>query len=95
MPKNVPSLKPRELIRLLENGGCAFYREGRGDHRLYVRTLLGKKRVVPIDMGSSEFSPAYVLRIMRQFGFMDEEIENLLFGSPYTHKESLKIDPLK
>ena len=31
MPKNIPSLKPRELIRLLEKGGCTFYREGKGD----------------------------------------------------------------
>ncbi len=31
MPKNIPSLKPRELIRLLEQGGCIFYREGKGD----------------------------------------------------------------
>lgn len=78
MPKNIPSLKPRELIRLLVAGGCAFYREGKGDHRLYVRYLEGQKRVVPIDMGAGTFSPVYVLRIFRQFGFTDEEIENLL-----------------
>jgi hypothetical protein len=41
MPKNIPSLKPRELIRVL-------------------------------------ISPPYVLRIFRQFGFADEEIEKLL-----------------
>jgi predicted RNA binding protein YcfA (HicA-like mRNA interferase family) len=80
MPKNVPSLKPRELVRILEKGDCAFYREGRGDHRLYVRYLLGRKMVVPIDVGVSEFSPAYVLRIFRQFGFTDKEIEDLLMG---------------
>ena len=78
MPKNIPSLKPRELIRLLEKGGCSFYREGRGDHTIYVRTLGGQKRVVPIDMGARELSPPYVLRIFRQFGFTDAEIERLL-----------------
>mgnify|MGYP001570563818 CR=1 FL=1 len=78
MPKNIPSLKPRELIHLLEVGGCAFHREGKGDHRLYIRYLEGKKRVVPIDMGAREFSPVYVLRIFRQFGFTDDEIEGLL-----------------
>jgi hypothetical protein len=36
------------------------------------------KRIVPIDMGQKEFSPAYVLRIFRQFGFTDSEIEKLL-----------------
>jgi predicted RNA binding protein YcfA (HicA-like mRNA interferase family) len=78
MPKNIPSLKPKELIRLLEAGGCVFHREGKGDHRLYVRYLEGRKRVVPIDMGAGTFSPVYVLRIFRQFGFTDEEIESLL-----------------
>ena len=78
MPRNVPSLKPKELIRVLESAGCTFYREGKGDHRLYIRYAEGKKRVVPIDMGAREFSPPYDLRIFRQFGFNDEEIENLL-----------------
>jgi predicted RNA binding protein YcfA (HicA-like mRNA interferase family) len=78
MPKNIPALKPRELIRLLEQGGCSFLREGKGDHRIYSRFLSGKKRVVPIDMGAGELSPPYVLRIFRQFGFTDNDIEKLL-----------------
>lgn len=78
MPKNIPSLKPKELIRVLRHGGCIFYREGKGDHSLYMRYCEGKKRVVPIDMGAGELSPAYVLRIFRQFGFTDSEIEDLL-----------------
>lgn len=53
MPKNVPSLKPKQLIKILENGGCTFHREGKGDHRLYTRELESKRRVVPIDMGAS------------------------------------------
>ena len=65
MPKNIPSLKPKELIRILELGGCAFLREGKGDHKLYFRYHEGTKRVVPIDMGANELSPPYVLRIFR------------------------------
>jgi predicted RNA binding protein YcfA (HicA-like mRNA interferase family) len=78
MPKSLPSLKARKLIRILESAGCEFYREGKGDHKLYVRYIEGKKRVAPIDMGEREFSPIYVLRIFRQFGFTDEEIDELL-----------------
>ncbi|MBM4333987.1 MAG: type II toxin-antitoxin system HicA family toxin [Deltaproteobacteria bacterium] len=78
MPKNIPSFKPKELIRILERGGCTYYREGKGDHTLYFRYHEGKKRVVPIDMGAKELSPPYVLRIFRQFGFSDNEIETLL-----------------
>jgi predicted RNA binding protein YcfA (HicA-like mRNA interferase family) len=78
MPKNIPSLKPRELVRLLEKGGCLFLREGKGDHSIYIRTFRNQKRAVPIDMGARELSPPYVLRIFRQFGFTDDEIEHLL-----------------
>ena len=78
MPKNIPSLKPKQLIRLLEKAGCTFYREGKGDHSLYSRVVAGKTRVVPIDIGAGEMSPAYMLRIVRQFGFTDEEVEGLL-----------------
>jgi predicted RNA binding protein YcfA (HicA-like mRNA interferase family) len=78
MPKNIPSLKPKELIRLLEKGGCSFFREGKGDHSIYIRAFRNQKRVVPIDMGARELSPPYVLRIFRQFGFTDDEIERLL-----------------
>ena len=78
MLRSLPSLKVRKLIRILESAGCEFYREGKGDHKLYVRYVEGKKRVVPIDMGEREFSPPYVLRILRQFGFTDKEIDELL-----------------
>jgi len=50
MPKNIPSLKPKELIRLLRRGGCNFYRKGKGDHQLYVRYCEDRKKVVPIDI---------------------------------------------
>jgi len=76
--RSIPSLEPKELIRLLRVGGCEYYREGKGDHRLYARFVGGKKRVVPIDMGQKEFSPPYVIRIFRQFGFTDMEIDRLL-----------------
>lgn len=78
MPKNIPSLKPRALIKILEQNGCRFYREGKGDHRLYMRECEDKRRMVPIDMGVGEMSPAYVLRIFRQFGFTDAEIERMI-----------------
>lgn len=78
MPKNIPSLKPKELVRLLKQAGCIFHREGKGDHKLYLRLLEGKKRIVPVDMGANELSPPYVLRILRQFGFTDDEIEAIL-----------------
>ncbi len=78
MPKNIPSLKPQQLVRLLRGAGCSYHRQGKGDHCLYMRVVGGQKRVVPIDMGAGSLSPIYVLRILRQFGFDDEEIEHIL-----------------
>ncbi|MEG4918070.1 hypothetical protein [Microcoleus sp. B13-B6] len=51
MPKNLPSLKPKALIKILEQNGCQFYREGKGDHSLYMREIEGRKRIVTIDIG--------------------------------------------
>jgi predicted RNA binding protein YcfA (HicA-like mRNA interferase family) len=78
MPSNIPSLKPRQLIKLLQTAGIEFYRQGKGDHTLYVRKWNKNKKVVPIDTGLHEFSSVYVLRIFRQFGFTDHEIEEAL-----------------
>ena len=79
MHKKLPSLKPKKLISVLIKYGCEYYREGKGDHTLYFRNSHGLKRVVPIDMGKSELSPIYVLRILRQFGFKDSEIDVMDF----------------
>lgn len=57
MPKNILSLKPRELIKLLEKAGCKFYIEGKGDHCLYTRKIDEVRKVVPIDIGAGEMSP--------------------------------------
>ena len=45
---------------------------------MYRREFENQNRIVPIDIGADEMSPAYVLRIFRQFGFTDNEIEKLL-----------------
>ncbi|MEG4146655.1 hypothetical protein [Microcoleus sp. Pol12B5] len=78
MAKNIPSLKPKALIKILKQNGCQFYREGKGDYRLYMGEIECLKRIVPMDMGVGEMSPAYVLRIFRQFGFTDPEIEGMI-----------------
>ncbi len=77
MPKNIPSLKMKQLLRILNRNDCRFYRQGKGDHELYIRLVDDSKRVVPIDTGCREFFPAYVLRILRQFGFTDDEIDSM------------------
>ena len=43
-----------------------------------MREIEDRKRIVPIDMGAGEMSPAYVLRIFRQLGFTYPEIEGMI-----------------
>jgi hypothetical protein len=69
MPKNVPSLKPRELLRILIASGCSFLRHGKGDHDIYLRIVDGRKRIAPIDMGAGELSPPYVLQDLSSVWF--------------------------
>lgn len=45
MPRNLPVLKSRQLIKILEKAGCSYYKEGKGDHQLYIR-VAGQSRVV-------------------------------------------------
>ncbi|WP_045214124.1 type II toxin-antitoxin system HicA family toxin [Desulfonatronovibrio magnus] len=77
MPKSIPSLKPKQLIKIIKKNGCEFYREGKGDHRIFIRVVQGKKHTAPIDMGAGEMSPPYVIRIFRQLGFTDVEIDKI------------------
>jgi hypothetical protein len=59
-------------------GGCSFLRHGKGDHEIYLRIVEGRKRIAPIDMGAGELSSPYVIRIFRQFGVTNQEIDELL-----------------
>ena len=63
---------------MLVAGGCSFLRHEKGDHDIYLRIVAGRKRIAPIDTGAGELSPPYVIRIFRQFGFTDQEIDELL-----------------
>ena len=45
MPKNIPSLKPKELIRLLRRGGCNFYREGKATTNCMFATAKAEKEL--------------------------------------------------
>jgi len=74
MPKSIPSLSSQQMEQILNSCGCRYYREGEGDHRLFIRDFEGKKRIGPLDRGAKELSPVYGLHLLRQFGFSDEDI---------------------
>lgn len=79
MPK-VPSMSSKELVRLLENGGAVFIRQGSTDHAIYSRTIEGTRYSAPVQMGKKTLDPVYCKRVLRQLKFTDKEIEKLLRG---------------
>lgn len=77
MPKNIPSLKPRELVRLLEKGGCSFFKEGKGDHSIYVRAFGNQKRVAPIDVGQENY------RRLMSSAFLDNSVSRMMRSNAF------------
>jgi len=74
MPKNIPSLKPKELINTDSKNVC-----GRYPTRLTAPSpCQGEGWGGVLSMCCIIFSNWYILRICRQFSFTDEEIENIL-----------------
>ena len=77
MPK-LPSMSSRELIKLLEQGGAVFVRQGKTDHAIYSRIVEGNRYSAPVQMGKKTLDPVYCKRVFRQLSFTDQEIQKLL-----------------
>jgi predicted RNA binding protein YcfA (HicA-like mRNA interferase family) len=77
MPK-VPSMGSKKLVKLLENGGAFFVRQGLTDHAIYARIVDGKRYSAPVQMGKKSLDPVYCKRVMRQLKFTDQEIADVL-----------------
>lgn len=64
------SLKPREIIRILENRGFTFIRQ-KGSHRLYRKELLR----VTVPFHNKDLKPGTLRSILKQAGMTSEELE--------------------
>ncbi|MFH0801878.1 MAG: type II toxin-antitoxin system HicA family toxin [bacterium] len=76
MPK-IPSLSSKQLIKLLEQGGASFVRQGPTDHAIYARAIKGKRFSAPVQMGKKSLDPVYCKRVFKQLQFTDNEIAKL------------------
>lgn len=63
------SLKPREVIRILENRGFVFKRQ-KGSHRLYRKDLLR----VTVPYHNKDLKPGTLRSILKQAGMTSEEL---------------------
>ncbi|MGC1403534.1 MAG: type II toxin-antitoxin system HicA family toxin [Thermodesulfobacteriota bacterium] len=76
-----PCYSSKELIKLLEQGGAVFVRQGSTDHAIYSRIVEGKRYSAPVQTGKKTLDPIYCKRLFKQLKFSDQEIESLI-----THK---------
>jgi predicted RNA binding protein YcfA (HicA-like mRNA interferase family) len=74
----VPSMSSKKLVKLLENGGAFFVRQGSTDHAIYTRLVKDKRYSAPVQMGKKSLDPIYCKRIMRQLKFSDQEMADIL-----------------
>lgn len=77
MPK-VPAMGSKKLVKLLEDGGAFFVRQGATDHAIYARVVDGKRYSAPVQMGKKSLDPVYCKRVMRQLKLSDQEIVDVL-----------------
>ncbi|MCP5104975.1 MAG: type II toxin-antitoxin system HicA family toxin [bacterium] len=73
-----PSLSSKQLVKMLENGGALFVRQGRTDHAIYSRTVDGRRYSAPVQMGKKSLDPVYCKLVFKQLKFTNDEINELL-----------------
>jgi len=54
-------MKRRDLLRLLQKGGCELLRAG-GNHDIYINPANGKKQPVPRHSEIDEFLARHIIR---------------------------------
>ena len=72
MPK-LPALKPKGVIRALEEAGFSFVRQ-KGSHRIYVKGSLG----VTIPFHNKDLKKGTLRHIIKQAGLTTEEFLKFL-----------------
>jgi predicted RNA binding protein YcfA (HicA-like mRNA interferase family) len=76
--RKIPPLSSKAFIKLLSKGGANFVRQRGTSHAIFEREKAGKVYRAPVIMAKSELSPKYMKLVLRQLGFTDEEIDNLI-----------------
>ncbi len=71
-------MSSKKWIKLLEQAGAVFDREGRGDHIIYKREVGGKLLKAPVLESKKELPPEYSLMVFKQLGITDDEINKLV-----------------
>jgi predicted RNA binding protein YcfA (HicA-like mRNA interferase family) len=71
-------MSSKQLVKLLENSGAFFVRQGKTDHAIYARIVDNKRYSAPVQMGKKTLDPIYCKRVFRQLKISDAEINQIL-----------------
>ena len=75
MSDKLPSVKPRELMRVLERAGWER-RRTRGSHHYFVHP--DKRDAIPVPAHNRDMKPGLLLAIIKTAGLSREEFRRLL-----------------
>lgn len=70
--RKYPPLTPQEIISILIARGFVLHHT-KGDHRYYVHTVKGKKRIMQIDMGNPAYSDRWLKLVIDETGMTRED----------------------
>ena len=78
MPHKIPPMPSRKFVALLAKGNARLIRQRGTSHAIFERISGGITYHAPVVVAKDELSSLYMLIVLRQLGFTDDEIENLL-----------------
>jgi len=76
--KKIPPMSSQRLVKLLNKGNARFVRQSGTSHAIFEREKNGTIYRAPVVMAKSELSPKYVKLALRQLGFTDEELDDII-----------------
>ncbi len=80
MSKKIPPMSSQKFVKLLCQGGARFVRQNGTSHAIFEREKDGNVYRAPVIMAKDELSGKYTKLVMRQLGFTDSEIEELILN---------------
>jgi predicted RNA binding protein YcfA (HicA-like mRNA interferase family) len=71
-------MSSQRLVKLLSQGNARFVRQNGTSHAIFEREKNGKIYRAPVVMAKSELSSKYIKLVMRQLGFTEDDINNII-----------------
>jgi predicted RNA binding protein YcfA (HicA-like mRNA interferase family) len=70
--RRYPPLKLNQIIQILTARGYSLHKK-KGDHRYYIKTDNGRKRIAQVDMGCREYNENLIPMLLKETGLTREE----------------------